>query len=359
VIPHWSELQSAAQTVLRNIPAGLTNGRVQTGLYGVGFLGRWALPKLTESGLAIASCYDGNAALAGTKIGDIPIRAATDLKISKPEFMVVTARHAVKPVSEMLFGLGIPHASYDAWYAASELALFRRAHDAFADERSREVLRALLLAMLTGDATHCRAVAEKDQYFALPNFWGTDREIYVDAGAFAGDSVERFIWAHSGVFRKIYAFEPGPRQFAALKARTERLAREWALDAVSIEPVNSGLGDKNGAVQLGSDSGHMTSLSAGHGAGSVAKIVSLDNFLNGAPITFLKADVEGMEMTLLKGARETIQRCKPKVCICVYHYPPDLPEIATYLHELMPDYQFALRHHSPQLMETVLYAWTG
>ena len=29
-----------------------------------------------------------------------------------------------------------------------------------------------------------------------------------------------------------------------------------------------------------------------------------------------------------------------------------------HLAELVPDYQFALRHHSPQLMETVLYCWT-
>jgi len=28
------------------------------------------------------------------------------------------------------------------------------------------------------------------------------------------------------------------------------------------------------------------------------------------------------------------------------------------LADLVPDYQFALRHHSPQLMETVLYCWT-
>jgi len=93
---------------------------------------------------------------------------------------------------------------------------------------------------------------------------------------------------------------------------------------------------------------------AGPGAVSV---ISLDRYLDGAPATFIKADVEGMEMALLKGASETIVRCRPKLAICVYHYPSDIPQISSYLKSLVPDYRFALRHHSPQLMETVLYAW--
>lgn len=107
-----------------------------------------------------------------------------------------------------------------------------------------------------------------------------------------------------------------------------------------------------------SQSGQLQSLSLQASASeNSVPVVALDSYLAGERATFVKADVEGMEMALLQGARETIIRHRPKLAICVYHYPSDIPEITNYIRALVPDYQFALRHHSPQLMETVLYAW--
>jgi FkbM family methyltransferase len=358
-------LETAADAVLGSIPDGLTRGEVPAGLYGLGFLGRWALPRIAARGVRLVSCHDANEALVGTCADGLPVYAVRDLSRSRPDFLVVAARHAVKPVSAMLSDLGIPHVSYDAWYVASDLPAFREIHDRILpDERSRRVLRAVLMAMLTGERAYCEAVCEPDQYFGLPRFLGSESEIYVDAGAYDGDSVERFIAARSGVFSKIYAFEPGPRQFAALESCAARLRRQWALDAASIELVNAALGEADGESRATSVDGKMTSLAVGPSSGADATgsvpvaVRSLDGFLEGRRISFLKADVEGMEMALLRGAQATIRRHKPKISICVYHYPADIPEIANHLRALVPDYRFALRHHSPQLMETVLYCWT-
>jgi FkbM family methyltransferase len=361
VIPDIRAVETAAAAVLGLIPPGLTRGEVPAGLYGLGFLGRWALPRLVERGVRLVSCHDANRALAGTFAEGLPVYSVSELKQHPPEFLVVAARHAVKPVSAMLSDLGIPHVSCDAWHVASDLAAFRHVHDdILGDERSREVLRAVLMAMLTGDRSHCEAVSEPDQYFCLPRFHGSDAETYVDAGAYVGDSTERFISAHSGMFSKIYAFEPGPRQFAALQVSAARLRRQWRLDPASIELVNAALGEAEGVSCAASGNGEMTSLAVGAcAAGAITvQVVSLDHFLKSRPVSFLKADVEGMEMALLRGAQATIRRYKPKVSICVYHYPGDIPEIAGYLRELAPDYRFALRHHSRELMETVLYCWT-
>jgi len=299
--------------------------------------------------------------LSGTYSDGVPVRHANDLAIDKPDFVIVTSRHAVKPVSAMLAAIGIPYVSYDAWYVAMNFSGFRRVHDeVLADERSKDVLRSILMAMLSGDTRHCGAVLEKDQYFCLPHFCGSGNETYVDAGAFVGDSVERFIWAQNGVFKKIYAFEPGPRQYLALQARTERLKAEWALDASSIELVNAALGEEDRKGHAGSV-GHLTSLAIREDAGMGTRaitVLSLDHHLKGNRITLLKADVEGMETALLKGARSTIQQHRPKVAICVYHYPADIPAISSYLRDLVPEYRFSLRHHSPQMLETVLYCWT-
>jgi FkbM family methyltransferase len=359
--PTMSSLRSAAERVLSSVPEGVTRGEIPAGLYGLGFLGRWALPRLKNRAVKLVYCYDANEALTGSIYEGVPVYAASDLKSSAPEFLIVTARHVLPPVSEMLCNLGIAYVSYDAWFVASNFPAFRRVHDfILRDERSKAVLRAVMMAMLTGDKKYCAAVFEKDQYFCLPRFCGSEKDLYVDAGAFCGDSAERFIWAHNGIFSKIYAFEPGARQFAALKARTRRLIEEWALDSSDIELINAGLGQNDCVMPAISPSGQMTNLALGYDSGTAetnADIVSLDSFLKGDCVTFLKADVEGMEMQLLQGAQSTIRRYQPKISICVYHYPNDIPDITNYLADLVPDYQFALRHHSPQLMETVLYCW--
>ena len=107
--------------------------------------------------------------------------------------------------------------SYDAWVAAANLAAFRDVHDrVLADRRSREVLRAVLMAMLTGDQAYCQAVCEPHQYFCLPDFCGPKSEIYVDAGAFDGDSIQAFLAAHDGVVSKIHGIR---RPAGRLQAR--------------------------------------------------------------------------------------------------------------------------------------------
>lgn len=86
-----------------------------------------------------------------------------------------------------------------------------------------------------------------------------------------------------------------------------------------------------------------------------SRVYALDDYLVGKPVTFIKADVEGMEMALLKGAQKTIQQFKPKMALCTYHYPSDLYEIAEYVRSLVPEYQFKLRQHTPLFGDFVLY----
>ena len=49
-------------------------------------------------------------------------------------------------------------------------------------------------------------------------------------------------------------------------------------------------------------------------------------------------------------------RDKPLCAISVYHKPGDVLAVMDYLHELVPEYRFWLRHYSPANSETVLYA---
>lgn len=360
--PSLNTLRAIAADVLRSLPDGLLRGEIAAGLYGLGFVGRCALPRLRQRGVRLVCGYDANKALQGKCINGLSVRAPDDLQSHRPEFVIITARHAVKALARRLEGLGILHVSYDAWRAAAEFAAFCDVHDRLlADDRSKQVLRAVLAAMLTGETEYCEAVCEDSQYFCLPRFREGADEHFVDAGAFDGDSAEHFLRVRSGRFAKLYAFEPGAAQFAALKARAVRWVVDWRLDPARIELINAGLGEGDHWMQVESANGQLTSL-AGYGVGGTSdtsvNVVSLDRFLDDRPVTFLKADVEGMEMELLRGASAAIRKHRPKMALCTYHHPTDIPDIANYACALVPAYRFALRHHSSQLMETVLYCWT-
>jgi hypothetical protein len=43
-------------------------------------------------------------------------------------------------------------------------------------------------------------------------------------------------------------------------------------------------------------------------------------------VDFIKADIEGEERNMLKGAAQTLRDFAPKLAVCTYHYPDD-PEV--------------------------------
>jgi hypothetical protein len=83
--------------------------------------------------------------------------------------------------------------------------------------------------------------------------------------------------------------------------------------------------------------------------------VKLDTYVK-EPVTFIKMDIEGGEYNALVGAREIIREQKPKLAISVYHRDDDLIKIPLLIHEMLPEYRFYLRHHTPFNVDTVLYA---
>ena len=74
---------------------------------------------------------------------------------------------------------------------------------------------------------------------------------------------------------------------------------------------------------------------------TIRKIDSLFN--NGEKITYLKADIEGFELEMLKGAEEVIKRNKPKIAITTYHIPNNPAEIISLIKSYVPEYNYYVK----------------
>ena len=348
------KMSEHVQIAERSMSSGIT-------IFGAGPHGEMALRYLCDAGFKVLYFVDNNPAKQGSKIEGITVISPEQLKSLAPYTVFIAARHAVVPIRKQLTNLGLPSISFDAFFVSNNLDKIKNVRDNLLnDDRSKQVYDSVLKAMLTGNKTYCAEVMEGQQYFALPAFQNADRVHFVDAGAYVGDSVEKFIWANNGVFGHIYAFEPGIFQFHALNKRVTRLIEEWALQGTDITLIHAGLGkeDKELSIAVNRDQLQSSSfLSTNEVEKTSVPVFSLDNYLSGRPATFIKADIEGMEMDMLFGAKKTIEEFRPCMALSIYHRPEDIYQIADYVHSIVPEYRMAVRQHAPMLMDTTLYCW--
>ena len=202
-----------------------------------------------------------------------------------------------------------------------------------------------------------------NQYFAVPEMSILDtNSVFVDCGAYVGDSVEKIINACQGFFGKIYSFEPGKRQQAAYLARRQRLLAEWALDDDQIQLVPAGVGNKQSRAKKINNpfsnhfgATHFEVADDDSNDEGAIDIVALDEILADENVMFIKSDVEGFEMDMLRGAEQIIRQKKPLMALSIYHKLTDYYEVPLYIKSLVPEYKFRVRHHSTGFPDTVLY----
>lgn len=321
------------------------------GLFGAGRYGSVVNNYLRERGISACCFIDNDPQKQNKFIDGIQVVAFDDPIVNSLDLILSTMRNVT-------CDRGI--VSFDSSYICSNVIELENFYFKLNDNMSKETLDAVLLSTLTGNNVYCTSIMDFNQYFCLPQFRNTCEEYFLDIGSYVGDTVEQFIWANTGQFSHIYAFEPSPGNFTALKHRVRRLKQEWAIDDEKLTLMNCAVGGheaRAGMSNLTSGSSSFIDEALQNKSEQIIEIKTVDQVLKDKKVTFIKADIEGMELDMLKGAKQVILENKPKIAICVYHNIFDLLEITSYLHELVPQYKMALRHHSPTLYETVLYCW--
>jgi FkbM family methyltransferase len=229
----------------------------------------------------------------------------------------------------------------------------RRAYRVFADEQSRRQFVGHLRFRLRLEYEALPA-ADEDGYFPtgvvpiLP-----PDTVFVDGGAFDGDSVRSFLSHQRGHFGAAHAFEPDPENCRRLRTYVASLA---ASQAARIHVHQAALGARRGRLRLDASG---TTAAALHAAGDLeVAVVPLDEIVRAdreRPL-YLKLDVEGSEAEALAGAARLIADARPLLAVCVYHRPADLWELPLAIQALDPGYRLYLRTHGEDGADLVCYA---
>lgn len=352
---NWSQIKELVKCI--QLPAE-TN---EIFLFGAGLIGALAAVTLKNE-IDLTAICDNSTEKQGTLIEGLPCISPNELEKYQNPFVLISTNKYYRSVHEQLEIMKIPHCSLESYAVKTNFEKFERVY-ASLDKISKDIFSGVLLCRMTGDIYGLEQYYSPNQYFCLPKFsWLQNRDgIFVDCGAFVGDTVENIVKYSMAIFREICAFEPTERAFKALQKRGAFLTDIWALSEGQIVYEKKGVGARHGILTFRENTADLstTSLSCDpNSGGDTVEVVTLDEYFaqrGSRNVVFIKADIEGSEWDMLHGASETIRRCKPLMAICLYHNIYDFYRIPLYLKELVPEYKFHIRHHSSRDEETVLY----
>lgn len=193
------------------------------------------------------------------------------------------------------------------------------------------------------------------QYFPKDLFTLEADEAFVDCGAYTGDTIASLLEVTGGQFERIDAFELDAENFQGMMERVAKLDKNISS---RIRLWNGGVAEFDGLVPYGRMSSADSYSMYNPRDVATAKVFSLDNALGKEKVTMIKMDIEGAELSALKGATAIIQVQRPKIAACIYHRIEDMWQIPLFLKELVPEYKIGIRHHAEYwVSETVCYAY--
>lgn len=315
-------------------------------LYGTGNGADKILDELQRLDIAVSGVFAGDGFVRKRTFRGFPVMSYDEAKAQFGNFLVLLAfgssrseviANFVRVASEQeLYSVDVPvygENIFNREFYEKHKTEIEKVRSVLADEQSVKVFDNIVKFKLTGDIGLLFG-CETDICEAYQNILDlSDNEIYMDLGAFTGDTVKQFI-EYSPCYNRIYAAEPDAKNFAKLVRNTA--------DVKNIECINCCICDNTGEITFSTHGGRNGSADE---KGVIVKCATVDSILDGNDVTYIKFDIEGFESAALDGATETIKRCKPKMLISCYHRSEDVFELPLKVLSIRDDYKVYIRHN--------------
>lgn len=327
-------------------------------LYGAGYCGHEALSLMAAHNIPVrAVCDDFR---VGEKLDGYPILRMKDVPIAPQTVIFITSGFNAK-MKERLKALGLfshyREMDFGRYDGEKENAAYFKAHvkeltEAWAllsDERSCANLQNLVNYRISRDLRYLAGMEEANQYFPPKDdfsvSWG-GRDVFLDLGAYDGDSLRAFIKYVGGRYQKIIAIEASRKNYERLLENTRELA--------NVHCIHIGIYKEQ--AQLSFEINDAKNSFASEAGTALINVDSVDHILAGEKVTTVKMDIEGAEYDALLGMKDTL-KAHPILMVSMYHKVEDLFRLQLLIEKMCPGvYHYYIRHYSPTIIETVLYA---
>ena len=218
---------------------------------------------------------------------------------------------------------------FDIDFARKHADELHRVYELLDDRLSRETFKSIVEFKLSGKTKIMRSCEYRENIFIPLDL--SKNEVYVDLGAYRGDTVEQFVDT-AGEYRKIIALEPAEKTYKKLC--------ENVSDLPEIYPICGAVGECDGESEM-SFAGRGSAIG---GKGKRVTVYSLDTLLAKERPTLIKFDVEGQEAATLRGGVGIISAHKPKMIVAAYHRSEDIFALPLLVNTICPQYRILMRH---------------
>ena len=199
------------------------------------------------------------------------------------------------------------------------------------DNKSKIIFAKILEYRRSGDIKLIKPYVTKPQYWGDGILKFSGHDIFVDGGAYIGDTILQFLKHANYNYDKIYAWEPDESNMKMCKHALRKFS--------NIQYVPCGMWNSAGILTFKNKAGSASMITDTEDTGNLVCVDSVDRVCTGGGFMIVKMDIEGAEVEALKGAEKIIRTYKPQLAICIYHKPEHLYEVVFLLKKFVPEYR--------------------
>jgi len=345
-------------------------------LFGAGGLGRKTLAGLRSLGIEPLAFADNNPSLWGTDVNGVQVLSLQNAaeKFGQGAAFVITIwkgespdrmgerrqqlidLHCQKviPFSYLFWKypeVFLPHYAFDLPHKVYQQAdEVRKIFSLWADADSQNEYLAQLRWRMLMDFDSLPSPVSHEIYFPNDLVDILPEEVFVDCGAYDGDTIRNLLRVHGDSFKKIIAFEPDPANFQKLNVFAQSLPLNIR-NRLRLHQLATGL--QKGKVHFEATGTEASAI----GSGEVeVDCISLDEIIINDRTSYIKMDIEGSEVDTLLGAQNLIRKELPVLAVCAYHRQDHIWRIPALISSFSDQYRFFLRPHLLEVWDLVCYA---
>jgi len=328
-------------------------------IYGMGNGAEKIMAVFAEYGIEVKGFFASDEFVRGHSFMGYKVKKYSEVCAEEDDFVIVLAFAAgYDSLIEKVEGMAAEHTLYAPdvpieggglftyEYCLEHASGIEEVYECLADDFSRRVYADVINFRISGKTEYLRGITTPKSEVYTDIIKPQGNEIYVDLGAYTGDTIGELLEFTGGKYEKIYALEPDRRNFKKLSKSTEGME--------NVEIFNCAVWDCDTELMFADKAGRQSAVSS---QGSPKEARSVDSVLAGGRADIIKMDVEGAEDEAINGASATIEAFKPKLMISLYHRNRDIFYLPLKIKKMNPQYRLYIRHQ-PYIpaWETNLYA---